>query len=89
MKNRIDWRVVYEALIEKGLTTEAEALKQRLNPYSIDSVKQLEELAKKNKITIAREYRQEVVIYLIECLKRENRLEDYLRWFRKRVNDKD
>jgi ABC-type phosphate/phosphonate transport system ATPase subunit len=83
---KLDIREIIQVLEAQGLSDQAQALRNRLNPTLVNSVETARKLAKQNKLTIAREAINEVVNWI---LANHPNPEAILNWFRRRVGKDD
>jgi soluble cytochrome b562 len=83
---KLDIREIIQVLEAQGLTDQAQALRNRLNPTLVSNIDTARRLAREGKLTIAREHVNDVVNYL---LKNHPNPESILSWFRRRVGKDD
>jgi hypothetical protein len=84
--SKLNLQEIISVLEAQGLTDQAQALRNRLNPTMVNSLDTARKLARQNKLTIARESVQEVVNYLLQNHPQPDTI---LHWFRRRVSAND
>jgi hypothetical protein len=84
--SKLDLREIIQVLEQQGLTDQAQALRNRLNPTLVSSLDTARKLAKEGRLTIAREHIDDAVKYLLQNHPQPDTI---LHWFRRRVNKDD
>jgi hypothetical protein len=83
---KLDLNEIIQVLEAQGLTDQAQALRNRLNPTIVSSLDTAEKLAREGRLTIARESVDEVVQWVLRNHPNPN---EVLHWFRRRVSAND